>query len=86
MMRMTTLLVGLKEFRANLTDLTKRIKDGQTRLIVLSQNKPILEVRSIEPGTEFILEDYIPQISLARQQIKEGKVYSPDEVRKKLQL
>jgi antitoxin (DNA-binding transcriptional repressor) of toxin-antitoxin stability system len=56
---MTTLVVGLKEFRSNLTDLVKRLKDGQTRLIVLSQNKPILEVRSIELGTEFILENYV---------------------------
>ena len=81
---MNTLLVGLKEFRANLTDLTKRMHNGNTKLIVLSQNKPILEVRPIQAKKEFVLEDHISQVALARKQVKEGKVYSPDEVRKKL--
>lgn len=83
---MTTLLVGLKEFRANLTDLTKKMQEENMKLIVLSQNKPILEVRHIEAGKDFVLEDHISQIAHARQQVKDGKVYSPEETRKLLSL
>ena len=80
---MATLLVGLREFRANLTAYTKRIQKGNTKIIVLNKNKPVLEIRPIDED-EFILEKYADDIAEAREQVKRGETYSHEEVRKML--
>ncbi|MBU1151291.1 hypothetical protein KJ632_00515 [Patescibacteria group bacterium] len=80
---MTTKLVGLKEFRLNLSSLTKEVESGKVRLIVLKKNKPVLEVNPIDSEDEvYTLEDLERDIQEAREQVKRGEVRSLDEVKK----
>ena len=85
---MTTKLVGLKEFRQNLSSLTKLVETKQVRLIVLKKNKPVLEVNPIFDDEEATLEalGMEKQIAKAREQVKKGEVYTLEEVRKRLDL
>ena len=82
---MTTKIIGLKEFRQNLSSYTQKINGGDICLIVLNKNRPVLKVFPISEG-EFILEHYVQEVAQARQEVKNGKVKSLKQVRKNLGL
>lgn len=82
---MTTKTIGIKKFRENITSLWKEAKKKKIRYIVMNHSEPIFEVKPIDED-ELIIERYLKDIEEARQQVKEGKVYSADEVRKSLGL
>lgn len=82
---MTTKIVGLKDFRQNLSTYTKDILVKDMRLIILNKNKPILEVNAIK-DSDFILENLVKETALARDGFKKGKFYTLEEARKKLKL
>lgn len=82
---MPTLIIGLREFRAHLTEYTNRVAQGETKLIILNKNKPVLEVKGI-PQKDFVLEEYIDQTEKARGQGDAGLVYSSAEIRHDLGL
>jgi hypothetical protein len=84
-MNMTTKFVGLKDFRQNLATYTKEAKIKKIRLIILKKNVPVLEVKALDEK-EFTLEKLAAEIAEARKQVKEGKVYTHEEVIKKLGL
>jgi len=79
---MTTKLIGLKEFRQNLSTYTKEAEEQQIRFIVLKKNIPILEVKPFQKRAQFTLEDLMEEIKEARGQAKRGKVYSQKEIMK----
>ena len=54
-----TLLVGLKDFRINITKYSKIIEEGTTDLIILSKNKPIMKITKVQMKGDFILEDLV---------------------------
>lgn len=80
---MTTKLVGLKEFRQNLSAYTTQVQKKQIRIIVLKKNKPVLEINAIDPK-EFGIEQLKKDIAEARKQVKEGKVYTHEQIKKEL--
>ena len=82
---MTTKVVGLKEFRQNLSSYTQEIDADNICIIVLNKNKPVLKVFPVSEK-EFILEHYVQEIAEARQDIKKGKVKSLKQVRNNLGL
>ncbi|MCK9186843.1 type II toxin-antitoxin system RelE/ParE family toxin [Candidatus Gracilibacteria bacterium] len=82
---MTTKIIGLKDFRQNLSAYTKQLLGKDVRFIVLNKNKPVMEVNPMK-SDEFILEELIRDAEIGRKQIKEGKVYTLDEVKKHLKL
>ena len=82
---MTTKLIGLKEFRTNISTLWKQAQKQQIRYIVLHHTKPILEINPI-PEQELILEKLTSDIKVARAQAKRGQVYTQAQVRKLLGL
>lgn len=83
---MSTKLIGLKEFRQNLSFFTKKVENKQMRIIVLKKkNKPVLKIDPINKQ-EFMLENLIRETQQAREQIKKGKINTIEEVRKKLGL
>jgi len=82
---MVTKIIGIKEFRQNITQLSKQAKDKGIRYIVMRHNKPIMEVSPYQ-GEEFVYEDLAQEVSLARQQVKQGNVYTLDEVAQELGL
>lgn len=82
---MTTKLIGLKDFRLNLTSYTNEVETKQIRFIVFKKNKPVLEINPITQK-EITLESLQKEISEAREEVKKGKVYTLDEAKKILGL
>ena len=82
---MTTKFIGLKDFRQNLAGYTKEAKLKNVRFIILKKNVPVLEVKALDEK-EFSLEKLAAEIAEARQQVKEGKVYTHKQVIKMLGL
>lgn len=78
---MTTKLIGLKEFRLNLSKYTKQVESKKVRLIVLKKNKPVLEINPIK-AKEPTLESLEKQVAESREQVKRGEVYTLEEVMK----
>ncbi len=82
---MTTKLVGIKEFRKNIAQLTKRGRRGNLRYIVLNRNTPVFEVRPLNVD-DVILENLIQDVGRARQDIKHKKVVSLESAMKEFGL
>ncbi|KKQ71782.1 MAG: hypothetical protein UT33_C0018G0012 [Candidatus Peregrinibacteria bacterium GW2011_GWC2_39_14] len=82
---MTTKAIGIKEFRNNITKLWKESRKKQIRYIVMYHSKPILDIRPVDED-DFILENFAKEIEQAREDVRLGKVYTHEEVRKKLGL
>jgi len=82
---MTTKFIGIKDFRLNLASYTKEAKMKNVRFIILKKNIPVLEVKALDEK-EFTLEKLAAEIAEARQQVKEGKVYTHEQVIKMLGL
>lgn len=82
---MTTKVIGIKEFRNNITSVCKDISKGEVRFIIMRHSTPILEVNAIKDD-RLVLEKFTKEISKARQQVKRGEVYSETEVYQELGL
>ncbi|MBI4272981.1 hypothetical protein HY621_03965 [Candidatus Uhrbacteria bacterium] len=82
---MQTHFVGLKEFRQNISTLTKKARSKNLRYIILLKNEPVLDVRPLSKR-ESTLEELAHTVARARKQVKEGKVHTMEEVKKYLNL
>ncbi len=80
---MTTKIIGIKNFRENITSLWKEAKKKNIRYIVMYHSKPVLEVSPLD-DEEVILEKLAADIEEARSQVKRGEVYTEAEVYKRL--
>ncbi len=80
---MTTKIIGIKQFRQNITTLWKDARKNNIRYIVLHHSKPIFEVTPIDED-ELILEKFADDIAEARAQARRGEVYTEEEIRKEL--
>ncbi len=76
---MTTKLIGLKEFRQNLSHYTKVANAGNIRFIILKKNIPILEVKPLDEKN-FVIEKLAKEVGEAREQVKSGKVYTQAQI------
>lgn len=81
-MMQKTEFVGLKEFRQGISTFAKKAAKTNTRYIVLKRNVPVLDVRPLSKN-ERMLAQLEADVAKARQQVKEGKTYSMEEVMKK---
>ncbi|MEK7528543.1 MAG: hypothetical protein AAB592_02145 [Patescibacteria group bacterium] len=72
---MTTKFVGMKEFRQNIASYTQGSKIKNIRIVVLKKNVPVFEVKPIDEG-EFVLEKLQKDIAKAREDVKNGNVYT----------
>ena len=80
---MTTKVIGIKEFRKNLTKYGKKTNGKNVRFIVMRHTVPLFEVKPVnedELTDELILEKYAKEIEEALEQVKQGKVYTSEEV------
>jgi len=77
---MTTQIIGIKEFRQNISSLWKDAREKNRRYIVMHHSKPIFEVRPFIDD-RLILEDLEKDIKEARAQVKRGEVYTTDDRR-----
>lgn len=83
--QMVTKLIGLKDFRLNLSAYTAQVESKKVRLIVLKKNKPVLEINPIT-AEEYTLESLRKDIAEAREQVKRGELYTLEEVKEHLGL
>lgn len=99
---MTTKLIGIKDFRQNMNKYYEAAKTNNWQYIILKRNQPIFSVTPLSDDDEWSIidddiepEDYMSakeleelekQIAIALEQVKNGEVYTADEIRKELGL
>jgi len=76
---MTTKLIGIKEFRQNVTNLYKQAKTKNIQYIVLNRNQPIFKVSPLSEK-DTIIEKLALDIEGARNDIKDGRVFDFEDV------
>ncbi|MDP4008329.1 MAG: hypothetical protein Q8P68_04010 [Candidatus Peregrinibacteria bacterium] len=82
---MTTKFIGMKEFRDNLAGTIKKARKGNITYIVLKKNVPVCEIKPIDEK-EFAMQRFAKELDEAMAQVKQGKVYSQEEVMKEFGL
>ena len=82
---MTTKFIGLKQFRQNLADCAKQVKEKKVRFIVLKKNIPAFEVNAVDEKKVFY-EKLEAEIQAAEADIKAGRVYTQEYILKKFGL
>ena len=80
---MTTKLIGIKEFRQNMTKLWKKGRKEHVRFIVMHHSVPVMEVQPIDED-EQLVQIFAKDIEEALAQMKRGEGYSLEEVMKEL--
>ena len=76
-----TEFVGLKEFRQGISSFATRATKTNTKYIVLKRNKPIGEYRPFT-NRELGVAKLEREIAEAREQVKQGKTYTMEQVLK----
>jgi len=82
---MTTKLIGIKQFRQNVTNLWKEARTKKIRYIVLFHSKPVFEVNPISEE-DIMMERLAADVAKAREEYKRGEYYTEEETFKKLGL
>lgn len=82
---MTTKLIGIKEFRQNVTKLYKQAKTKNIQYIVLNRNQAIFKVSPLSEK-DTILEKLALDVEKARNDIKKGRVFDFETVCRELGL
>lgn len=82
---MVTKLIGIKEFRQNITSYHKLSLKNNWRFVILNRNEPIFEVTPVRPKNAS-LEQLIADVAEAREDYKKGRYYTSNQVRKNLGL
>lgn len=82
---MTTKLIGVKEFRQNLSELYKKAKKNNWQYVVLNRNQPIFRVEPLNEK-QASLEKLAADIKEAREDVKAGRLYTMEQIRKELGL
>ena len=80
---MVTKLVGVREFRQNIASYYRKSIKNDWRFLIMNRNQPIFEVRPIS-GKNVTLEKLYADITKARDDYKQGRYYTAEEVRKQL--
>ena len=77
---MNTKFIGIKEFRQNISDYATQAQKGKGRFIVMKRNKPLFEIKAFSDDVD--LNTFFADIIQAKKDIKNGDVYSHDDVLK----
>lgn len=76
---MTTKIIGIKEYRQNITSLWKAARKKNIRYVIMYHSKPVFEVHPLQDEDELI-EILRKDIQEAREQAKKGKVISHEDL------
>jgi len=82
---MVTKLIGIREFRQNITSLQKKALKNNWCFVVLNRNKPVFRVEPLSEK-DATLEKLAIDIEEAREDVRKGRLYNAEEVRKELGL
>lgn len=77
---MTTKTIGIKEFRANISDFIIKAQKGNVRYIVMNRNNPLFEIKPFKKGAT--IDSLIEEIIEAQKDIKNGRLHSQEDVLK----
>lgn len=77
---MKTHFIELKELRLHLTRIASQAHKHRERYIVLRKNEPIYEIRPLSKK-EVKREKFIHDIELAEEDVRNGRVYTHEEVK-----
>ena len=73
---MNTKLVGMKEFRNNISKYAQKAGKGDTRFVVMRRNIPLFELKPLSEE-DGVYAKYVR----AKKDLAEGRVHSHDEIR-----
>ncbi|MBM5789740.1 hypothetical protein FJZ23_01470 [Candidatus Parcubacteria bacterium] len=82
---MTTRFIGVKTFRQQMAKVAAQARKKNERLILLKKNEPIFELRPLSKK-DAVLEKLRHEIDEAEHDVKAGRVYSIEEIEKRLGL
>lgn len=82
---MITRFVGIKEFRQNMATISEEAHKRKQRLIIMRKNKAIFELRPLSHKAS-VMENLLAALAEADADIKAGRVYTADQVKKMLRL
>jgi len=77
--------IGMKEFRQNMASIAASASKKKQSIIVMRKNRPVFELRPIEPDRE-VYAEFLRGILEAREDVRRGRAYSAKEVGKRLGL
>jgi len=75
---MVTKLIGIKEFRANISEYAKKARKGNVRFVVMNRNNPLFELKPFAEDAE--LDSLFADILKAKEDIRRGRVYSQEDI------
>jgi prevent-host-death family protein len=77
---MTTKTIGIKEFRANISDVVTKAQKGNVRYVVMNRNKPLFEIKPFKKDAT--IDSLLEEIIEAQKDIKNRRLHSQKEVLK----
>jgi len=75
---MSIKLIGIKEFRANISDYAKKARKEGVRFVIMNRNTPLFELKPFEKGVE--LENIFADIAEGLEAAERGRVYSQEDI------
>lgn len=77
---MTIKTIGIKEFRANISDVIAKAQKSDVRYVVMNRNKPLFEIKPFKKDAT--IDSLIEEIIEAKKDIQKGRVHSQEDVLK----
>lgn len=77
---MTTKTIGIKEFRANISEFARKAQEGNVKYVVMNRTKPLFEIKAF--SKEKGLEEVFAEIMEGKKDIEKGKLYTEEEIMK----
>ncbi|MCF7795179.1 hypothetical protein K9M50_02370 [Patescibacteria group bacterium] len=82
---MITKLIGVKEFRQNVTSLYKKAQENNIQYVVLNRNQPIFKVSPLSKK-DTVIEKLALDVEEARNDVKNDRVHDFEDVCNELGL
>ena len=77
---MNTQIIGIKDFRANISKYATQAQKGTIRYVVMNRNKPLFEIKPFEKNEG--LESIFSEINTAIDDIKKGRLHTQEDILK----
>lgn len=82
---MTTKLIGIRDFRQNISKYVQKARKKKVRYVVTNRNIPMFEIVPFDED-ENLLEEFYDEILEGLEDIKHGRVISQEEILKKYSI
>lgn len=76
--KMNTKIIGIKDFRKNISGYAQKAQKGEAKYIIMNRNKPLFEIKPFckSEGLEALFAD----ISSAQEDIKKGNIHTQEDI------